>query len=301
MSQRQTLDPKLDVVFKMLFGRLENRGLLIALLDAVLRPASPIRSVEVEAEISKGTVDDKDIALDLRVELEDGQLVNVEMQTQPRPARRERALYYWARMYAGQLGRGDGYQDLCRCVVVLIVPFVELQGDRFHSTFRVREVHDQQDLSDQLEVHVVELAKLGTPGLSNDEPALVNWGKFLSATSDEQLEELAMTDPVLRQAKDALDRLSADPDARVLAEMRDMAQKSYQLDLARVHKQGKEEGKAEGKAEGYSDFLLQLLATKFGALPPAVTQRVQAATLTELQRWATRLLNTDALDAVFEE
>ncbi|MBI2373596.1 MAG: PD-(D/E)XK nuclease family transposase, partial [Deltaproteobacteria bacterium] len=44
---RSTLDPTLDVVFKMLFAAPENRDILIALLTAVLRPASPIRSVEV--------------------------------------------------------------------------------------------------------------------------------------------------------------------------------------------------------------------------------------------------------------
>ncbi len=160
------------------------------------------------------------------------------------------------------------------------------------------------EFSDQLEVHVLELAKLGNAELTNEEPALVTWGKFLSATSDERLEELAMKDPMLRQAKDALDRLSADPNARVLAEMRDMAQKSYQLDLAKSRKEGKAEGKAEGRAEGraegYSDLVLQQLAIKFGPLPLSVAQRVQAATMTELQVWGTKVLTANTLESVFE-
>ena len=44
---RSTLDPTLDVVFKILFARPENRDVLIALLTAVLRPRSPITEVEV--------------------------------------------------------------------------------------------------------------------------------------------------------------------------------------------------------------------------------------------------------------
>jgi len=44
---RRTLDPKLDIVFWMLFGAEQNRALLISLLNAVLRPAVPIESVEV--------------------------------------------------------------------------------------------------------------------------------------------------------------------------------------------------------------------------------------------------------------
>jgi hypothetical protein len=40
------LDPKLDVVFKILFSAPENRELLISLLTAVLRPSSPIAAVD---------------------------------------------------------------------------------------------------------------------------------------------------------------------------------------------------------------------------------------------------------------
>ena len=45
--ERRTLDPKLDVVFKILFASPEAKGSLISLLTAVLRPASPIKDVEV--------------------------------------------------------------------------------------------------------------------------------------------------------------------------------------------------------------------------------------------------------------
>ncbi|MBI5536640.1 MAG: hypothetical protein HY898_28230 [Deltaproteobacteria bacterium] len=41
------LDPKLDVVFKMMFARPDCKGILIALLTAILRPKTPIRSVTV--------------------------------------------------------------------------------------------------------------------------------------------------------------------------------------------------------------------------------------------------------------
>jgi predicted transposase/invertase (TIGR01784 family) len=290
MTHRSTLDPKLDIVFKMLFGHPDNRSSLVAFLTAVLRPSSPIRAVRVESEPSKPSVDDKEIALDLHVELEDGQQVNVEMQTEPRPARRERALYYWARMHAGQLGRGEGYAELSRSVVVLILGFSELRGERFHSLFRVREVHDSEELSDQLEVHVLELPKLRLTATS-DEPQLVEWGKFLAASSDAELEELAMKNPDLRQAKAALERLSADPDARIQAELRDRAVKSYQLDLGKVRK----EGRIEGRAEQVSDQL----SVKFGPLPAAVVERVQRASESELVHWGRKLLVADSLDAVF--
>lgn len=224
------------------------------------------------------------------------------MQTQPRPAQRERVLYYWSRLYAGQLARGDGYGDLRPCAVVLILGFEALDSARFHSIFEVRERHDHALFSDQLALHVVELPKIGLA--ENDEPALARWGKFLGATSDEQLEELAMKDPVLQQAKTALERLSADPDARLRAEQREMALKSYQLDLGKAHRDGKAEGRAEGKAEGkaeaFTELLLLQLETKFGVLPDTVTTRVRRASSDEVKRWAGCFVTAESLDAVFD-
>lgn len=84
---RSTLDPKLDVVFSMLFGAERNRDLLLSLLNAVLEPAVPIVAVELLSERpERQEVDDKAIVLDLRVRLANGEQVDVEMQSQPRPA-----------------------------------------------------------------------------------------------------------------------------------------------------------------------------------------------------------------------
>jgi predicted transposase/invertase (TIGR01784 family) len=82
-ERRTTLDPKLDIVFWMLFGAEQNRALLISLLNAVLRPALPIESAEVlHAQPERVGVDDKSIVLDVRARLANGEQVDVEMQSQ---------------------------------------------------------------------------------------------------------------------------------------------------------------------------------------------------------------------------
>jgi predicted transposase/invertase (TIGR01784 family) len=65
------LDPKQDIVFKILFSAPENRDLLISLLTAVLRPSSPIVSVQVlDPHLEKELVTDKGAVLDVRVSFE---------------------------------------------------------------------------------------------------------------------------------------------------------------------------------------------------------------------------------------
>ena len=153
-GRRKRLDPKLDIVFCMLFGEARNRALLISLLNAVLRPAVPIEEVEViHAQPERTAVDDKAIALDVRVRLANREQIDVEMQSQWREAQRERKLYYWARLYAGQLNRGQDYISLRRCVVVAITNYGELEERRFHSVFRLRSDSSAAVLSDHFELH----------------------------------------------------------------------------------------------------------------------------------------------------
>ncbi len=45
--ERRTLDPRLDVVFNLLFGAEQNRRLLTAFLNDVLEPPAPIAAVQV--------------------------------------------------------------------------------------------------------------------------------------------------------------------------------------------------------------------------------------------------------------
>lgn len=106
---RHLLDPTLDIVFKLLFSSTpEGRELLVLLLTAVLRPKSPIAQLEIlNPELAKDAIADKGIALDLLVRFDSGAQVNIEIQADKRPAFPNRALYYWARTFGGQLERGD--------------------------------------------------------------------------------------------------------------------------------------------------------------------------------------------------
>jgi predicted transposase/invertase (TIGR01784 family) len=246
------LDPKFDVVFKILFADPRSRRALVAVLTAVLRPEKPIVDVTVlNPELPRDLVDDKGAQLDVRVRLEDGRQVDVEMQSQSQPTLRQRFLHYWAKLYSSQIGRGDPHADLEPCISVFILAFRELQTSRFHSKFQVLEVTNHEPFSQHLELHVLELPKV--PDLSevlDEHVGLVRWGRFLGAVTDQEREELAMQDPAIREAKDTLDLLSADPAVQDLVQRRKQALDLYHIDLRAAKAEGRAEGKAEGQAEG---------------------------------------------------
>ena len=53
------------------------------------------------------------------------------------------------------------------------------------------------------------------------------------------------------------------------------------------------------RQEGVLAILSRLLERRFGPLDPAVTERLQKASATELERWADNILDASTLDEVF--
>jgi hypothetical protein len=114
----------------------------------------------------------------------------------------------------------------------------------------------------------------------------------LTASTDEELETLAMTDPVFRGAKQALERLSDDPHARVRAEQREMALSWHRVEL--------NVSREEGRLESLRNVLCRQLAAKFGSPPEALRARVVAADEAVLLRWLDRIIPAETIEAVFE-
>ena len=265
----ETLNPRLDVVFKLLFAAESNRGLLVALLNDVLQPTSPIASVEVvNPEIEKDAPDDRGVILDILVIHGDGTRIDIEMQAQDRGATEKRALYHWARMYRDGIGRGDDFSDLNPCRVIFFLSYRLLPGERLHSTFRALEVHDGTLLSDGFEVHTIELPKLA--GIVNAEDAgVLDWARFFAADDDAERRRVAMENPVIEQAYTALEELSRDPKAQALARWREDQLRLYRVELATAERRGRMDGLKEDLRAVCEAFDIELTNERIGQLESA--------------------------------
>jgi len=255
----QLLDPKIDIVFKLLFSHPDHRDILISLLTAVLRPKSPIAFVEVlNPEMPKELPDDKGAVLDVHVRLADGRHVDVEMQSALHSGLVQRLLFYWAKLYTAQLHPGDTYRQLCPCISVTFLNDRLLPTDRLHSIFRTVEVNELYELSDALELHIIELPKLQT---GDTDWRIEHWARFLLARSEAELQELAMTDSDMLRAKQALDTLSQDPAAQELARQREMARANLAIIRGFEREEGRTEGLDQGLDQGLARGLRHEVAT----------------------------------------
>ncbi len=284
----RVLDPTNDVVFKLLFGHPDHEGLLIALLNAVLLPPTPIvRATVLNPELGKVVLSDKVVRLDVRCRLQDGTLVDVEMQAYRQGELPERLLYYWARAYGAQLQAGQPWRDLVPCISVVFLTHDALGNGLRHNVFELRSLQDGRSFSGHLRLHLVQLP---CPEGPEHNEALDHWVRFLAARTDEEVAEVARMDPVIAQAQDVLGVMARDPSARELAEAR--------LDAERTRRQLWEEGRQEGKAEGKAELVSRQLRLKFGELPVWAEERLAKATAVELDAWSERLLAAQTLREV---
>jgi predicted transposase/invertase (TIGR01784 family) len=251
------LSPMLDVVFKMIFAGNGCEKQLISLLTAVLQPASPIHSVEVQNPfIPKNQITEKGVVLDILVKLGDGSRIDVEMQAGAEKFLEERACYYLARTCAGQIDVGDLYDNLRPSIVIFFLAgtYFDTESSHYHLCQRMREIEDRIKPKTLMEIHTIEIPKLIRHVKSTKKPQrqklLELWGLFLYNPDDPDLKEAIMTEPALKKAHERLDKISGDKEAREIARLREDGLRRYNTNIKAAREEGLAEGEAKGLAEG---------------------------------------------------
>src|SRR5262245_6964810 len=208
------IDPKVDYVFKRLFGSVRNEPLLVHALNAILDPPADRRVTAVEILnpfTDKEALDDKLSILDVKARDQAGRLFNVEMQLfVHRKYFPQRLLYYWARLYPQQLQEGDPYSLLRPTISICFVNdvlFPELAD--YHVPFARWDPGHRVRFTDDLAIHVLELPKFTRAAEQLSGP-LDLWLDFLR--HGDSLDTEALPGPLnvspIRQALEELKMLS---------------------------------------------------------------------------------------------
>jgi predicted transposase/invertase (TIGR01784 family) len=306
------IDLKVDFAFKLIFGREGQEPVLVAFLNAVLKPTEGKQILSLtytNTELTKANAEDKKATLDIRAEIQDGRHVNIEIQLKNEHDMAKRSLFYWAELFSRQMVQTQAYETLKDTITINILNFDYLQEtDEFHSEFGILEKKKHFVLTDALGMHFIEMPKLRrkwkkrevTP--QND--LLVRWLFLLDGNENEeirkQLEVVAMEDPMIDRAMRDWEVASADPQLRelyfdrkraILDELAAVAASKLNADRART------EGKAEGKAEGKVETICQYLEARFGAESQTLQEKVRTITdLDELSRITNRIFVVAHLD-----
>ncbi len=99
------------------------------------------------------------------------------IQLAPFPLWPERSVFYLAKMYTGEIQKGESYGVLQKCIHVGILDFVLFgEDEEFYSCFHLWEDHGHRMYTDKLELHILELPKIAEKEYQETE--LLNWDVF---------------------------------------------------------------------------------------------------------------------------
>ncbi len=252
------LSPKVDFVFKRIFGNEKHTNILISFLNAVMKPIDPIKSVQIRnSDIEKEHIEDKYSRLDIKAITNNGEHINIEIQVKNEYNMIKRSLYYWSKMFENQIVEGDNYDKLSKTVCINILDFKYLKSDNFHNTYRLKEITTNEELTDSMELHFIEIPKLRK--LDNTEEIsdmLEAWIAFIQSPASSVVEKLEMSKKEIKEAKDELLRLSGDDKERERYEMRKESLLEQNSLLANAEKKGIEKGRQEGIIEIAKNLIL---------------------------------------------
>jgi predicted transposase/invertase (TIGR01784 family) len=157
----EKIDPRVDIVFKKIFGVEENKDLLISLINSIVSKEDQVKSVILLNPYNlKSFKNDKLSILDVKAEGENGKRFNIEIQISDEADYDKRALYYWAKLYTDQLKSGKHYGTLSKAIGIHILNFTSILGvPAYHNVFHIHEKKTGLHYFKNLELHTIELHK----------------------------------------------------------------------------------------------------------------------------------------------
>ena len=251
MNDTQTLTLRNDYLFKLLLGSEENKACLQDFLECVLDiPAGMIEGLELlDKELAKDVVTDKTGILDVKIRLNNGTTIDIEIQNSWSLEFIPRTLFYWAKMYSEDFKEGEPYTSLTKCITINLVSQGFKLNNQIHSAYHILEQQSYQQLTELLEIHFLNLSLAGQFVIQKDstkkQQKLINWLQFINTDDKEVRTMLAMTSPILQMLNEKIDVLSLSPEERKLYESR-MKLKS---DIATISEVQFNAGRQEGKLE----------------------------------------------------
>ena len=244
-----------DYIFKRVFAYKGNESVLKDFLEALLK--IEIKGIKItNPEIIPYEKGEKRGLLDIKAEINDGTMLDVEMQMKNERNTDERATEYMGKMISEQLQVGEDYQNLKKSIVIFITNYNFLKRNSYHSVGRmkfdktiedeyVNMGYDKEDevASKYIEVHYIELPKFKKKELSKF-TKLDQW-MCIFTQNREGIMLAEKENKEIKRAINTLDFLSKDPKERERHNSIVMAEYNRLVSEHNFFEDGKKEGKIE--------------------------------------------------------
>lgn len=169
--KQEKLVMKDDIMFKVFFSKAGSEKYLKGFLSSILGKNMEIKKVIHDSRLEQLAKESKYGILDLDVELENGEIINIEMQLNNYHNIEERTTFYASKKVVEQLGPREKYENLKRVIVIAILDYKLTQLPEYITkTVRVAEQHRQYELNNNVTYYYIELEKFRNQNPDMKEP-----------------------------------------------------------------------------------------------------------------------------------
>ncbi len=241
LDQRELLSPKMDVVFKALFGRDNCRDMLRSFINAML-DLDIVSEDDIEianTEMQKSHHDDKGSRLDLRVRTKDKVHIDIEIQLEKATDMVKRSAFYLSKLYSEQIKESEPYSSIGRAIALNVLDYKLFEDDRWIRRARFRDTETNEEMTDCMELNFVELPKIPADIATIEKDLRLLWAAFIAAEDGEILKLLATKNDQIKKAVNELSIISADDNLRYIYDMRFKAKMDYMDSMYLAKQEGK--------------------------------------------------------------
>jgi len=263
------LNPKADLIFKMVFG--EHPDLVMSLLNALLPlPADgQIESVEyLTPEMVPENPAKKDSIVDVRCKDQQGRQFIVEMQLYWNEEFKRRVLLNASKAIVRQLNEGENYSLIqpVYCLSLVNDKAFDYETDEFYHDYAIVDVEHTDRHIDGLRLVFVELPKFKPQSISEKKMAVL-WLRFLTEIAESTVEapKELLENEATRKALKLVEKSAmtegqlyayekfwmAVVDERILREA--ATKKGYNEGMQKGIKEGMQKGIEEGMQKGIEE------------------------------------------------
>ena len=260
------LNPKADLIFKMVFG--EHPDLVMSLLNALLPlpDDGQIESVEyLTPEMVPDNPAKKDSIVDVRCKDQQGRQFIVEMQLYWNEEFKRRVLLNASKAIVRQLDKGEDYSLIqpVYCLSLVNDKAFDYETDEFYHDYAIVDVEHTDRHIEGLRLVFVELPKFKPQSIAEKKMAVL-WLRFLTEIAEDTVEAPAelLENEATRKALGLVEKSAmtegqlyayekfwlAVVDERILREA--AAKKGYNEGMEKGYNEGMEKGLAEGMQKG---------------------------------------------------
>jgi predicted transposase/invertase (TIGR01784 family) len=245
------LDPKLDYIFKNIFGKEESKPVLLSFLNALLKGNPPIKSLQLEnTDLSKILEENKASRLDVKATCDDGTKLDIEIQVKNTGEIPQRAVHYLSNMMPTIVKTNESYKGPKVIGIWILGENVTARQNAIseaYMTFQPQDPDPYQIMTDSARIFFIELPKFN-PKKADAHDLLTGWLSFLKDPIFMDKSFLKIDE--VNQAMNTLEYISADPETRAIADLRQKTINDHNSEITVAKEEGREEGIAIGEERG---------------------------------------------------